>query len=65
MTDSQNLQLIKDLQARLESARRELQEFIYVEDVLVAARIVSKDKIEKAHELVQTLQLAQGKPDKP
>lgn len=52
---------IKDLEDQVERLRRELYEFIYAEEVLIAARLVSKDKVEQAHSIVQSLALAQGK----
>lgn len=52
---------VKELQRRIESLRHELQEFMYVEEVLVAARLVSEEKINQAHELVQTLKFVEGK----
>ena len=54
---------VKVLQERLEALRRELREYIYVEEVLIAARLVSANKVKQAHDLVQTLRLAEGKSE--
>ena len=43
------------MQQRIAQLERELREYIRAEDVMVAAGIVTKEKIEQAHEIVRGL----------
>jgi len=45
----------RTLVEQLERIRLELLEYIRAEEVMIAAGIVSKDKVEKAHDIVRNL----------
>ena len=45
---------IADLEQRDKRITAELHEFIKAEDVMVAAGIVTKEKVKQAHEIVQS-----------
>jgi hypothetical protein len=49
-TDAQR---IRQLEEALKRARKDLDEYLATEEVLVASGLVSKSKVEQAHELVR------------
>jgi iron-sulfur cluster repair protein YtfE (RIC family) len=48
-------QFIKQLQEQIKRLHTELQEHIRAEEVMIAAGIVSKHKVEQAHDIVRGL----------
>ena len=46
---------IQQLEARNKLLEKEIREYIRAEDVMVAAGVVSKHKVEQAHEIVRSL----------
>ncbi len=52
-------QAIRQKDEQIKRLRSELREYVRVEEVLIAARLVNESKVKQAHELVQGLQLVQ------
>ena len=46
---------ISELQTQMKRLRDELREYIRAEEVMIAAGIVTKQKVEQAHEIVRGL----------
>lgn len=51
----QDAQKIRQLEEQIKRQSQELMEYRNAEDVLIAAGLVSKHKIEQAHEIVRNL----------
>ena len=53
---------MRQLEEQVKKLQGELMEYFQVEEVLVAARLVSKSKLEEAHQLVDHLRNAVNGP---
>lgn len=48
-------ELIASLKAQLKAREDELREYVRVEAVLVAARVIGEERLRQAHDLVQNI----------
>ena len=48
-------QTIRQRDEQIQRLQKELQEYIRVQEVLIAARVVGEERFRQAHELVQTI----------
>ena len=45
----------RKLSEQIERLRKELHEYIHAEEVLIAAGLIAKEKVEQAHDIVRNL----------